>query len=414
VTSILAGSAMGVSKMGEVVAVSVLIPGAQVSMSGDVVRIEMAGRVRCFDAVKVKEVASRSSQKERFRPLLSIPHDAKHAVILVQCSMRFEGDFTPRTLGLIRQGAHYSTNLERDPSLPDHFGQTELRCDMVRVLRESADGAILLGVLSTIMEDKKEDSDSSVVAMVDLLGFSHIMATLSLDDVERRYADTLMSGLNLAGLCSGGAFVLNEEGALDSGQDLWPVSIGVFQDTVVLYPKSGMNDRPLTTICEAVALLIDIALQGDWLFRGGIEFGTFRAIPEYNAYLGTGLLEAHRIETSQNWAGAAVGERAVASYAGDIASLKSRHLLLDYPVPLQRESVRPGGVVLAVNWCYFDLKWQARRRDKLEKLLEAAPIGAKEKVQATIDFHDHVVGSHLADLETIRRPGFGDPSRSNT
>ena len=242
--------------------------------------------------------------------------------------------------------------------------------------------------------------DNSVVAMLDLLGFSQIMESESLDEIERRYTRTLMSGLTFSGFASIGAFVFDDEGNLDSGEDLWAVSFGIFSDTVVIYPRPLVG-QPIRVTCEAVASVIDVALQGDWLFRGGIDFGSFRALPDHNLYIGKALIGAYRLETMQNWAGAIVSEAAQNKYRREIAEMKEEHLLVEYPVPIKVDSGVVEKTCLAVNWCYFDMRWQHSRRDKLLSLLESAPTKAKAKVNATIEFHDKMVQNELASLKQI-------------
>lgn len=242
--------------------------------------------------------------------------------------------------------------------------------------------------------------DNSVIAMLDLLGFSHIIQNNSLDEIEQRYTQTLMSALTVSGFASIGAFVFDDNGNLDAGEDLWAVSFGVFSDTTVIYPRT-LRRQPLTAVCEAVALIIDSALQGDWLFRGAIDFGSFRAIPEYSLYIGKALTGAYRLETLQNWAGAIVSKEAQSKYPREISEMKDKHLLVEYPVPIKQDTGIVNKACLAVNWCYFDMRWRRHRRDKLLSLHDDAPDSAKKKVHAAIEFHDKMVERKLASLEQI-------------
>lgn len=255
--------------------------------------------------------------------------------------------------------------------------------------------------------------DYSAVAMLDLLGFSRILDRDSLDEVERRFTQTLMSGIAFAGFASIGAFVFDERGNLDVGEDLWTVSFGVFSDTVVLYPRP-LHARPFYDICKTVALLIDIALQAGWLFRGGIDFGTFRALPDHNLYIGSGLIRAHRLESSQDWAGAIVGEEAQTRYPADVAEMKAIHLLVDYPTPIKSGTGVTPSSRLAVNWCHFDMKWSESRGDKLKELLDDAPREAETKLQATIAFHDQMVSSGLTNAEQMAGRVVGDPTGADS
>ena len=212
----------------------------------------------------------------------------------------------------------------------------------------------------------------------------------------------------MAGFTSIGAFVLDERGNLDMGEDLWSVSFGVFSDTVVLWPRRLVGS--LTDVCRVVAFLIDSAMLGDWLFRGAIEFGSFRALPEHNVYLGKGLVDAHRLEMSQDWCGAIIGAQAEEKYAVEVAEMKRKHLLVDYAVPIKSGRGVIHKQCTTVNWCYYAVSRQPGRRARLVKLLAEAPEAAKPKLHETIAFHDQMVKAGLASLEQITGPVFGDPT----
>lgn len=225
--------------------------------------------------------------------------------------------------------------------------------------------------------------DQNVVAMMDLLGFRDIMARESLDAIEQRYRLALSGSLALAGIASSGAIVFDESGDLDLGADLWNVSFGVFSDTVILYPKR-FAETPLTSVCTAVALLTDVGLQAGWSFRGGIDFGSFRSLPDLEVYLGTALVSAHELEASQDWVGCIVGAAALNRFPEESTALLKSGLLVPYPVPLKGPA--KSGLSTAVNWTYFDAGWNEARESKLRTALEDAPREAKHKLGAALEF----------------------------
>lgn len=139
--------------MGEVSAISLLIPGAEVSVSDHVVCVQMAGTCKCYDALEIKELPGTAVKMRQFAPLVSVPSNAPHPVVLVRCDMQFVGDFTPRALRLLKQGAHYVITLQGGLPIPGKDEEAELRCDMAHVLKESSDGAVLLGVVSVDLEE---------------------------------------------------------------------------------------------------------------------------------------------------------------------------------------------------------------------------------------------------------------------
>ncbi len=256
--------------------------------------------------------------------------------------------------------------------------------------------------------------DQSVVAMLDLLGFSRIMEEQSLDEIERRYTQHLMGAVTMAAFSSIGAFVFDDDGNLDSSEDLWTVSFGAFSDTVIIYP-GRLVDQPLRTTCEVVAILMDVALQTNWLFRGGIDYGSFRALPDHNLYIGKAMIGAYKLEHLQDWAGAIVGDRAREKYTREVEEMLDQRLLVECPVPIKTAS----GIVeqnrISINWCYFDMAWQKNRREKLLELQDSAPDAARKKVQATLKFHDRMVSCDSANLSQICEGRvFGDPTGGAT
>lgn len=182
----------------------------------------------------------------------------------------------------------------------------------------------------------------------------------------------------------------------------------MFADTVVVYPRP-LIDQPFRVTCEAVALLIDTALEAEWLFRGAIEFGTFRALPEHQAFLGQAITRAHHLETSQSWAGAVIGDTAVETFSREIWELLQSSLLVEYPIPMKRGSGIEYSNGLAVNWCIFDIG----SRDRIAKLtvaLNAAPDKAKIKVRETIKFCEDMERRNLASIRKLGGPAIGDPT----
>lgn len=249
--------------------------------------------------------------------------------------------------------------------------------------------------------------DQNIVAMLDLLGFRDIMARQSLDTIEQRYRLLLSGSLTLAGIASTGAVVFDEAGDLDLGADLWSVSFGVFSDTVVLYPKRFV-ETPLTSVCTAVALLIDVGLQAGWSFRGGIDFGAFRSLSDLEVYLGTALVSAHEIESSQDWVGCIVGAAALNRFPEEAAPLLKSGILVPYPVPLKgREQ---SNLSTAVNWAYFDAGWNHTRESKLVSAIDEAPQGAKHKLAATLAFCQEMKTAGKAGVAKISVRAVGDPT----
>jgi hypothetical protein len=386
--------------MGAVTAICVVTPGSTVVFCDNLVRVTYPNGEVAFHNVLGDEIPSDRAPEERFRKFLVVPADVKMNTVLVRCEMKFEGSFTPKALEIVKRGiAPYRTTLAHGA---DDDSGMDFVIEMAYVLKENTDGALLLGALTGM---KPALPDHTVVAVLDLLGFSHIIETLSLDEIEKRFA-TIMTAVHVAGFMSAGAFVLDADGSIDISEELWPVKMAMFFDTVVIYPKD-MADNPLGVICKAVSLLIDTALQAGWLFSGGIEFGTFRALETRNAYIGKALIGAHHIELSQEWAGAILGPFVLKQFEREVAELLDEGLLVEYLVPLKtQDGVTPTNQV-AINWAAYAQHKASSRRPQLRKLMQAAPAQAKAKIAATSEFLESLSSKGKVGNLEINGPAFG-------
>lgn len=401
--------------MGEVYILSVLVPESKVSISQDrkILRIEQLGETQFINPLQPKKKIS-VSNPTHFDTLIEVPESADRACVLIKCDMAFEGNFTPKALDLIKKGAHYTTILAGDSQVNLSDITAEIQCDFGFVLSESSHGAILLGVLHAVPQQLVDDEN--VVAVLDILGFSNIMMTESIEEIESNYTQTLMGVLNFVGFTSVGGFILDESGNLEVAEGLWTISYGVFSDTVVMYPKK-LIQNPIRAICEAVATTIDFALRTtDWLFRGGIEIGTFRHNQEHHLYLGTAIIRAHNIETEQEWSGCIIGPETIKRFPNEIAELKKDRIIVEYDVPFKdREKIKKmfPDPPLALNWCYFDLGQNDERRKALCRLLTKAPHEAKNKLRNTIKFEETMREMGFASIKQISGKAFGDPTGGN-
>lgn len=206
--------------MGAVTLITILPPGADVHICGSYLRVTAFGTVTGYDALKLnRQIDEGKLRRMKFLPFLSVPDDAAKPLFLVRADMQFDVDFTPRSLELIKQGARFTTTLEEGIEFPDSPHEIDLRIDLMYPVRETTRGAILLGIMEALTETVP---DSSVVAMLDLLGFSHHLESQSLDEIQQRYL-ALTSRVMFAGLMSIGGFIFDNEGTskLQNSLGLW-------------------------------------------------------------------------------------------------------------------------------------------------------------------------------------------------
>jgi hypothetical protein len=227
--------------------------------------------------------------------------------------------------------------------------------------------------------------DERVVAVLDILGYSRLMETYSLDRLEELIVAGLMGTLGTAKLLSGEAIVVGSAGQLYEYADLVEIEYGIISDTIVLYPKPRVPD-PLTALCTTVSVLMSDLLSSGLLLRGGIAVDTFRAIKGHPIYLGRALIAAHKIEMGQEWSGCALSPRIRRKFPRESKLLRSKGLIVDYDIPFKSEVSSRERSRLALNWFHFSLGDYVEKAATLRRLLADAPEFAKEKVRSAISF----------------------------
>lgn len=395
--------------MGTVYTLGVVVPGGKVAISSDrtLLCISQFDKDEYLNAIS-REAVDEPRPKPKLEPFLEVPDTADRPCFMITGDMPFEGDFTKRTVSLIKKGATYSTTLFDDATIDLGDEVAILRCEFLVVLEETDAGALLLGVLHADTEDGPREG--RLVAMMDLLGFSHILETQDLDEIERKYESLIPPALATAGLASSGALVFTDDGGIDLSDDLLPVTHAVFSDTVILHPRDERTT--LTALCQATLLTIDMALMAGWLFRAGLAYGSFKANSEQRLFLGTSVVRAHQVEAAQEWCGCVLDDSVESEYSEEISELMSRGMLVRYPAPLKKgaDQSHKQKDRLVLNWCFYDFRAHGERITKLESLLSAAPPAGRVKIANTISFARLMEERGLADAEALSLRGIGDPT----
>jgi len=306
-------------------------------------------------------------------------------------------------LGLIRNGATYTVGLGKNSGREGEAEQ--LRGVMFFVFKEAAEEATLLGFID-FAPPRPLTKDENVVAMLDLLGFSNIMASHSLDEIERRFTVGVLQLLWLVESLSAGIAIFHKRDNLSMPREAAALEYGVISDTIVLYPKNNA-EQPLVVLCEAVSLLMDWALQTDWLLRGAIAIGSFKAIENRPIYLGSALVAAHSLEVSQEWSGCILAKDVVTKFAADVNLLLRRGVLVHAKVPFKTQDPPPTASDVAVNWCFYRSGNESERTRKLRRLAEQASELGKGKIERTLAFLEEMELRQLAGVEAVGLSEFG-------
>jgi hypothetical protein len=231
--------------------------------------------------------------------------------------------------------------------------------------------------------------DENLVAVLDILGYSDLMLRHSLDTLETIIVNGLLGTLLTAKIVSGEYVVVANEVAdeneLIEYSELVQVEYGIISDTIVLYPKVDI-EKPLTTLCITVSVLMSELLNVGILLRGGIEADTFRAVEGHTIYIGRAIIGAHKLEIAQNWAGCVLTRNVVRKFPKEIKKLRSDGLIVEYDIPLKQAPNPKEWSRLAINWFYYRIGEHWERRERLYRQFVDAPESAQGKVMATINF----------------------------
>jgi hypothetical protein len=185
---------------------------------------------------------------------------------------------------LLDEGVPYSINLDlfgEEPAAP------ETETLILRVLRRTQKGYSAL-CLTSLVKEQILGNDENLVAMLDLLGFTEIMRSHTIEEVEKKLSDGVDFALASMQLMSKAALVFSADNDVlnINSEEFDTVRHGVFADTVIIFPADKRH-APLESICDATILVIDWALTlAEWLFRGGIEIDSFRADLKRSRFLG--------------------------------------------------------------------------------------------------------------------------------
>lgn len=171
-------------------------------------------------------------------------------------------------------------------------------------------------------------------------------------------------------------------------------SIGMawFSDTVLLYTRDDTDDH-IRELFETLGwLLFETMLHPPTRLRAGISYGEAFIDPENSMYIGSPIVEAYRLEKSQQWSGASLTKKAVERLPAIARTGEfTDWWLVPYAVPLKGGSICK---TLAINWTTgfhlpgTFLPWSPESAEPTE-LDWSDHRDVCEKWQNTKRFHDH-------------------------
>jgi class 3 adenylate cyclase len=238
------------------------------------------------------------------------------------------------------------------------------------------------------------------VAVCDILGFSKLAENQPLATVVDNAIGWFRKALNHSLLKSGFPAEVPKLTELEAHPH---VSVAWFSDTILFYTKSDTDEAVRQLLSTVAWLLFETILEAVTKVRGGIAYGGVHIDPENSLYVGTPIIEAYRLEQSQQWCGAALAQSAVNRLPEQVrAGEFFDWWIKPWDVPLKgNTSVR----TVAVNWNAgihhptWRLRWSEHSDDPTSEDWLAKP-DLCEKFANTKRFHL----AHCRDCSSAAHP----------
>lgn len=366
-----------------------LVTEIELDFTRNIIRVTTQGEKKILDAMGNATPLAKPPKGSTFTKVMT----SQTPCAVVRSEIDEQDGLSAATVELIEQGNPMTIPMDELSSSDPEGRQWNLI--LFHVLRRSSDGTHVLALLEA-EEDTTLAQDERLVGVMDILGFSQMLRTLSLDELETKLQRDIFAGLATVQFLSKDFLVMRPDKELVEVPELEQLECAIISDTLIIYLKSNSHD--LRTIVEAVAFLMDQTVQQGWLLRGAIDVDTFRAISEHHMFIGRALATAYQLERSQDWSGCILSDNVERRFQEEIESMIEPGLLVRYNVPTKSGSKIVHRRHLAVNWTNMRNVNLQKRDSALHALLDAAPQKAKKKVRETIAFVEDMKKQGLASV----------------
>jgi hypothetical protein len=140
------------------------------------------------------------------------------------------------------------------------------------------------------------------IAVCDILGFSNLVRDHELHAVVEQSLGWFRKALNHS------VHKMNFPSDVPPTADLDrhpEVGIAWFSDTILFYTKEDTDEAIQQLLATIAWLLFETILTGKTRIRGGLAYGEALIDIKNSLFVGRPIIEAHELERSQQWSGAA-------------------------------------------------------------------------------------------------------------
>lgn len=203
-------------------------------------------------------------------------------------------------------------------------------------------------------EIKNETLDKCYVAFLDILGFKDFVENNSHKDLIENFEFIIDKVFSVYI----GSYNNPEIGKMGNKQ--FEIEVLFISDSIILWTKNEFQGS-FVKLLQIVSDLIAFSFRTGLPLRGGISFGELHTHKNFNntTVIGKGLINAYKIEESQNWAGCIVDKIAIDEFNRQndlLPKLKKityedlvseAKILEEYEVPLKTGKIEKR---IVINW----------------------------------------------------------------
>ncbi|MGR3174986.1 MAG: hypothetical protein ACUZ8N_10350 [Candidatus Scalindua sp.] len=165
-----------------------------------------------------------------------------------------------------------------------------------------------------------------------------------------------------------------------------------FSDTVLIYSVLDSRDGRRNFLHAVFNLLSYPMFNPHYRFRVGISYGEFYHDKKQNIYAGKAIVEATKLESIQEWSGAAFTDNAAQLFS---SYFQEESRLIDYDVPTKQIKYQKTRKLKVLNWTLAKHKkqtkynWMVREENgTIVEKYKSAKI--EKKIKNTEKFHREV------------------------